>query len=215
MPISLRYSTLFLCVLAAGAQTLIDNDQVRVIKVVDQPHVKTKPHDHKVNRVMIYLQPGRQEIVSGGKTAVQEWKAGEVKWSPATATHTAEIMSAEPVTMVEVELKKPASGQTTAFSALDPVKVEPKRYHVEFENPQVRVLRVRIGPKEKVALHEHGLNRVVVYLTDADTVATTPEGKSNHSVAKAGDVIWGGPAKHSEVNLSARPFEVVVVELKN
>ena len=57
-------------VLAAGAQTLIDNDQVRVLKVIDQPHVKTAPHEHKVNRVMVYLNAGKQEFVSSGKTTL-------------------------------------------------------------------------------------------------------------------------------------------------
>lgn len=201
--------------MTAGAQTLIDNDQVRVLKAVDQPHVKTKPHEHKVNRVMVYLGPARQEFVSGGKTTVSDWKAGQAVWSPAAPTHTAEVISDQPLTIIEVELKKPAPAQPTAFPALDPVRVEPKRYHVEFENPQVRVLRVHVGPKEKVALHEHALNRVVVYLTDQDGTMTSADGKTERSVHKAGDVVWGGPAKHSEANLGSGPFEVIVVELKN
>jgi hypothetical protein len=32
---------------------------------------------------------------------------------------------------------------------------------------------------------------------------------------KAGEVSWGTPTKHKEENLSDKPFEVVVVELKN
>src|SRR5271163_2073828 len=36
----------------------IDNDQVRVIKALDQPHKKGALHEHKLNRVMIYLQAG-------------------------------------------------------------------------------------------------------------------------------------------------------------
>src|SRR5947209_16735134 len=85
---------------------LIDNDQVRVLKVTDQPHAKGKPHEHKVNRVMIYLQPGTQEITADGKKTVQHWKAGEVRWSPATGTHVSELTSDAPVTIIEVEVKK-------------------------------------------------------------------------------------------------------------
>ena len=56
----IRYSLLLLVsLLAAGAQTLLDNDQVRVLKALDQPHAKTKPHDHKLNRVMVYLNSGK------------------------------------------------------------------------------------------------------------------------------------------------------------
>jgi hypothetical protein len=32
---------------------------------------------------------------------------------------------------------------------MDPRKVDPERYKVEFENDRVRVLRVKYGPREK------------------------------------------------------------------
>ena len=53
----MRNATILLA-LAAGLsgqdrQIPIDNDQVRVLKVVAQPHAKGQPHEHKINRVMI------------------------------------------------------------------------------------------------------------------------------------------------------------------
>ncbi len=39
--------------------------------------------------------------------------------------------------------------------AQDPVKVDAKHYKVEFENDQVRVLRITYGPGEKSVMHEH------------------------------------------------------------
>ena len=199
-----------------GPQVPIENDQARVIKVVDQPHAKGQPHEHKFNRVMIYLTPGRQEITpQGGKTTVLEFKAGDVKWSPASGMHVSEITSDQPVTIVEVELKKPGGAAKKVTAALDPVKVDPKDYKVEFENSQVRVVRVKIGAHQKVPLHEHVLNRLVVYLTDQNGTMTTPEGKIDTAQHKAGEVSWAGPAKHQEENLRDGPFEAVVVEFKN
>src|SRR5262249_42268110 len=99
---------------AATPQTLIENHQVRVIKVTDVPHEKNAPHQHQSNRVMIYLQAGRQEIVADGKKTTPEWKAGEVRWSPAGGTHTSEVVSANPVTMIELEIKKPGDPSKTA-----------------------------------------------------------------------------------------------------
>jgi quercetin dioxygenase-like cupin family protein len=201
--------------LAATPETLIENDQVRVIKVTDEPHVKSSPHQHQWNRVMIYLQAGRQEITADGKKTTPEWKAGEVRWSPAGGTHTSEVVSAQPVTMIELEIRKPADAAKTASTALDPLKVAPQLYKLEFENPQVRVFRVKMPPHVKVPLHEHGLNRVVVYLTDQNT-STTPEGgKTEVGNHKAAEASWGGPAKHREENLSDKAFEAVVVELKD
>jgi uncharacterized RmlC-like cupin family protein len=187
-----------------------------VIKALDQPHAKGQPHEHKLNRVMIYLTPGRQEITpQGGKTAVLEFKAGDVKWSPASGMHVSQITSDQPVTIVEVELKKPGGSDKKVSAALDPVKVDPKDYKVEFENSQVRVVRVKIGAHQKVPLHEHTLNRLVVYLTDQNGTMTTPDGKVDTAQHKAGEVSWAGPAKHQEENLRDGPFEAVVVEFKN
>ena len=216
----MRNATLLLA-LAAGLcaqdrQAPIDNDQARVLKVVAQPHAKGQLHEHKVNRVMIYLTAGRQEITpQGGKPAVLEFKAGDAKWSPSSGMHTSEIVSDQPVPVVEVELKKSGGQAKTVNAALDPIKVDSRDYKVEFENSQVRVVRVKIGAHQKVPLHEHVLNRVVVYLTDQNGSMTTPDGKTETAQHKAGEVSWGGPTKHREENLRDGPFEAVVVEFKN
>jgi beta-alanine degradation protein BauB len=200
---------------AATPETLIENDQVKVIRVTDAPHAKTAPHQHQLNRVMIYLQGGRQEIVSDGKKTVPEWKAGEVRWSPAGGIHTSEIVSANPVTMIELEIKKPGDPAKKVSAAQDPLKVAPQLYKLEFENPQVRVFRVNMPPHVKVPLHEHATNRVVVYLTDQNT-STTPEGGTTEvGKHKAGEASWGALARHREENLSDAPFQAVVVEFKN
>jgi beta-alanine degradation protein BauB len=208
-----RYLGVMLACAAVGGAQVIDNEQVRVLKATEQPHVKTRPHEHKVNRVMIYLNAGRQEFVADGKTTYLEFRAGQPLWSPARGTHTAESMGSEPFTVVEVELKKEGDPKKRAGGPLDPVKVDPKHYRVEFENPQVRVLHVRFAPGESTPVHEHGLNRVVVYLSDQNVEVDT-DGKKEVARHKAGDVSWGGTAKHSERNLADTPFEVVVVELK-
>ena len=200
---------------AQTSQTVVDNDQVKVLKVTVQPHQKTRLHQHTVNRVMVYLQAGRQTLAyQDGRNVTLDWKPGEAKWSPASGMHIAEITSNEPVTIVEIELKKPA-GAAHKSSPLDPVKIDPKEYKVEMENGQVRVLRVKIGPHQVAPMHEHALNRVVTYLSDQDFRVTNADGKVEHPTHHAGDVSWGGPAKHKEENLSDKTFEVLVVELKS
>jgi quercetin dioxygenase-like cupin family protein len=198
----------------AESTTPIDNDQVKVIHAHENPHVKTRLHQHKVNRVMIYENAGKQIIAEeGGAQRTLDFKAGDVKWSPAGGMHTAEIVSNGPVSIVEVELKK--AGKTDwKPGALDPVKVDPKHYKIEFENNQVRVLRVKIGPHETAPMHEHGLNRVVVYLTDQEIKVTSKDGKVEVARHKAGDVSWGAPMTHKEENVTGKPFEVVVAEIK-
>jgi quercetin dioxygenase-like cupin family protein len=166
---------------------------------------------------MIYLQPGKQnfDYPETKQKSVLTWKAGEAKWSPAGGKHIAEIVSDNPVTIVEVELKKPGDPAKKATAPLDPVKVDPTEYKIEFENDQVRVLHVKIAAGHTTPMHEHSLNRVVAYLTDQKIRVTQPDGKSDVVERKAGEVGWAGPAKHKEENLNKTPFEVMVVELKN
>ncbi len=202
-------------ILAAQTPAPIDNDQVRVIQAHEQPHVKTPLHEHKFNRVMIYLNPGRQEIVSqNGAKTVLDFKAGEVRWSPMTGLHTSEVVSEAPVTIIEMEIKKPGGGKAVE-PRLDPLKVDPQDYHLEFENSQVRVIRVRMASHRQVPTHEHALNRVVVYLTDQNGRMTSTDGKVETAQHKAGEVSWGGPVTHKEENLMDRPFEALMVEFKN
>jgi quercetin dioxygenase-like cupin family protein len=194
----------------------IDNDQARVITAHDQPHAKGKPHEHKLNRVMVYLQAGKQEFTTpDGKKTTLTFKAGDVKWSPAAGTHTSEIVSDAPVTIVEIEVKKPGDPEKKVTTELDPPKIDPKQYKVEFENSQVRVLRVKFAAHDGAPMHEHQLNRVVVYLTDQNTRLTSADGKVDVTSHKAGEASWGGPAKHKEDNLRDGPFEGIVVELKD
>ena len=99
--------------------------------------------------------------------------------------------------------------------ALDPLRVDPKDNKLEFENSQVRVIRVKIGPRQSVPMHEYILNHVVVCFTDQNVRETSADGKAEVKQHKAGDFTWSGPSKHKIENLSDKPFEAAVVELKN
>jgi hypothetical protein len=201
---------------AALAQTtvVLENDQVKVLKAHAQPHQPSRLHEHPFNRVMIYLDPGTEDIAyEGGKTDKLAWKAGTVEWSPISGKHVATITSDHPVTIVEVELKN-AGRDSTVADPLDPPKIDPAHYKIEFENRQVRVLRAHLGPVESAPLHQHPPNRVVTYLTPQHVRVTEPDGKVTVADHAREDVAWAGTARHSEVNLSTEPFEVIVVELK-
>ncbi len=97
--------------------------------------------------------------------------------------------------------------------AQDPVQVDPKHHKVELENAQVRVLRITVGPHEKTAMHEHPAF-VSVPLTDLHVKLTFPDGKTEERHFKAGEAIWNAGEKHVAENVSDKPFEVIMVELK-
>lgn len=194
---------------------LFENDQVKVVRALERPHEKGKFHEHKFNRVMIYLQSGRQrfEYQDGRSPTVFDWTAGQVKWSPADGMHSPEVIGDVSFNIIEIELKRLGTGKTITTS-LDPVHIDPSHYTVEFENDQVRVLRVRIGAHEIAPMHEHSLNRVTIFLTDQASKVTTADGKVESVRHKEGDTAWGTPLTHKEENLSDKPFEAIVVEVK-
>jgi quercetin dioxygenase-like cupin family protein len=98
--------------------------------------------------------------------------------------------------------------------AQDPVKVDAKHYKVEFENDNVRVLRINYGPKEKSVMHEHP-DAVAVFLTNGKTQFTTPDGKTQTMEMKAGQTMFTPAGKHLPENLNDTPFELILVELKH
>jgi len=98
--------------------------------------------------------------------------------------------------------------------APDPVVVDPKHYTVEVENEKVRVLRITYGPREKSVMHSHPAT-VAVFLTEGHHRFTYPDGKSEDITIKAGQVAYFSAFEHDPENLSDKPFEVIVVELKS
>ena len=100
----------------------------------------------------------------------------------------------------------------TAF-AQDPVKVDAKHYKVESENAEVRVLRIHYGPHEKSPMHEHP-DSVAVFLSDGHTKFTLPGGKTDEETFKAGEARFTPAGKHAPENLSDKPFDLILVELK-
>jgi quercetin dioxygenase-like cupin family protein len=98
--------------------------------------------------------------------------------------------------------------------AQDSVKVDAKHYKVEFENDQVRVLRIHYGPMEKSVMHEHP-DSLAVFLTDGKAKMNTPDGKSQIMEMKAGTTMWTPAGKHLPENVSDTPFELILVEMKH
>jgi hypothetical protein len=100
----------------------------------------------------------------------------------------------------------------TAFTQ-DPIKVDPKHYKVEIDNPPVRVLRIHFGPHEKSVMHKHPAGGAV-FLTENRSRFTMPDGKTVERDWKVGDAQWTPAETHLPENLSERPLDLVLIELK-
>ena len=96
----------------------------------------------------------------------------------------------------------------------DPVTVDSKHYTVETENEKVRVLRIRYGPREKSVMHGHPAS-VAIALTDFHGRFSFPDGTSEEMRLNAGQVIATPAGDHLPENLSDKPLELILVELKS
>src|SRR5579863_1410491 len=192
------------CVCRADDRVRVDNDSVRVLKAVQQPHQPTALHEHVFNRVMIYLDGGTLEVRhQNGRVEKQTFKPGEVAWSTAGGMHVSENVGAVPVTVVEIELKKPGPKLPASRPhEFDPVAIDPKHNVFLFENDQVRVFRSWREPGGTEKMHEHlGAGRVAVLLTDLDARVKGADGGIATSKGAAGDVLWSAPTRHASTNV--------------
>jgi hypothetical protein len=199
--------------------TLIDNDEVRVVRVVDQPQGRRNWADGGFDSLIVYLGSGSETMLRGdGTKSTLQFERGDVRWNPAGAAYTTELRSANPVPMVVITLKKTENdrgpGARRPPSALDPLKVAEDQYSLILENSRLRVSRAKVLPGQTTPMHEHTMSRVVVYLTDMKAKVTGADGLATTPSRKAGEVSWNLPAKHVETNLLDTTFESIVVELK-
>jgi hypothetical protein len=98
--------------------------------------------------------------------------------------------------------------------AQNPTQVEPKHYHLQFQNDRVEVVYIHYGPHEKSGIHDHP-NGVVVNLTESHMRFTDQNGKVMEVFGKAGEARWFPPFKHRVENLGETAYEGIYIGLKN
>ena len=185
----------------AAIANKLDTPQARVYVATLLPHTPSRsPNGHATNRVLVYLDDGVMTRQEGADTQTIAFHRGDVRWRPASGAYVAENTSDHPIRILEIDLKGRPAGPAPA-SQLDPVVVDTRHYKIDFENDQVRVLRVHYDARDTGAQHEHLLNRVVVYLNDQPG-------------AKADDVRMAGASTHTEQNASDQPADRIAIEIK-
>ncbi len=98
--------------------------------------------------------------------------------------------------------------------AQDAAKADPDHYKVEFENDEVRVLRITYGPGEKSSMHHHP-DAVAVMLTDGDFVMHMPDGTAEESGFPAGAAAWTPEVTHLPENRGDSEAVVILIEMKD
>jgi hypothetical protein len=105
------------------------------------------------------------------------------------------------------------SGAAVMGEKQDGAVVDSGTANVEFENEQLRVVRVTYAPHQKSAMHSHA-GRFVVTLTENHSRSTSPDGTTKTVDRAAHEYYWGDAVTHQIENLSDDPMENIEIELK-
>ena len=98
------------------------------------------------------------------------------------------------------------------LAAEDIAAAHPRNVKVEFENTQVRVMRVTLGAHEKMDLHE-ARDLVNIPLTDYVVVHRDAAGNATEFPRKMGKPQWI-PGGERVVEAGDKPVESILVEIK-
>jgi quercetin dioxygenase-like cupin family protein len=95
----------------------------------------------------------------------------------------------------------------------DPITGPGYTVKVEFENEQIRVLRVHYLARAKSPVHSHP-GRAVVAVTGSHLRVTMSDGTTREMQRHPGEVYWGDSVSHSAENLTDEALETVEIEVK-
>jgi beta-alanine degradation protein BauB len=89
----------------------------------------------------------------------------------------------------------------------------------QFDNADVKVWKSVVQPNDPLPLHRHDHPRVIIALHGGTMKILEESGQSELHKWQTGKAYWlpaNAPGtRHQDVNVSAEPIEVIVVELQN
>lgn len=100
-------------------------------------------------------------------------------------------------------------------AALDPIRVAPHIYQMEFENEQVRVIRQTIRNGETQPLHAHP-DRLLVYLQTCAWLESDGKGGERMQEFKFGEVAWADAEAHGGGNPDVvQQCQILEIEMRD
>ena len=211
------------------AKVLLDNEWVKVTRVVDRPGYARDTHSHKDTVVIALSDHKRLVHPTGGRPVVFEVKAGQAMWF-ADVTHAETNTGKTDGELLVVEVKKPLGSWKPAAGADDPngwpasldaVAAAPGNHKVVLENDRVRVLDVTVRPGENERLHMHRMPSVLYVISERDIQDFDAAGKLLFDSRTLKEPVntpyaqWMPPQPtHRVINRSKSALRLIRVELK-
>lgn len=96
---------------------------------------------------------------------------------------------------------------------LDPLRVAPHIYSLDFENERVRVIRQTVRAGETLPLHAHP-DRVMVYLQSCGWLEDDGSGGERMQLYRIGETVWAPAETHGGTTANvAQECKILEIEL--
>jgi len=151
--------------------------------------------------VTVYTTQGSIGIAGAASTV----RSGEVKFAapgPVTLKNT----GSGPLRFVRVEFPGKGSDETWGNTGIP-------HYQLLLENRYARIYNIKVAAGATEPMHTHK-DRVVICLSGATIVHTTPEGRSEPATLTTGQIDWRAGATHVGHNTGKTDLWVVAIEPK-
>lgn len=199
----------------------LENEWVRVIRVVTPPGHESSRHTHEPGVYVTLKGSKGKATFDGGEVLESESRRGDVgttfdivgtPFDIVSIAHVSENVGETESEGVMVELKV-HDGTPVDPPSHDAVEVDGEHHTVEFENDRVRVVRMNYPEGHETPVHNHypGVNIVL----SGTKAASGPEGEeAEPAEIEPGTVAWAeGGEPHVTKNLGEE-MHIIRVELK-
>ncbi|MFL6448078.1 MAG: hypothetical protein ACJ746_10375 [Bryobacteraceae bacterium] len=184
----------------------IRNDKVVVYEDNLQPR-ETVSGSNEMPALVLSLGKGTLEIVPRrGTAATISTKPGSVTFEPA-GIQVVSNRGSSPLRIIRIDFIGEGSHEHWGRRGLS------LHYKVLLENNLVRVYNIFIPAKRSEPQHTHR-GRVVVCLAGAELTHRFPDGRTEVSTLKTGEVVWRKGSTHIGQNHSANNFHAIAIEPK-
>jgi len=157
--------------------------------------------------LLLYLADGKLEVTPGrGRRTVVEAKSGKVNFEQVGIREIRNAAQAQ-LRILRVDFNTQGSAERWGRTGLS------SHYRVLLENDVVRVYDIFIPANSNEPQHTHQ-NRIVACLSGAELTHLFPDGRTEVSSLKTGEVVWRQGSTHIGQNHSANDFHAIAIEPK-
>jgi beta-alanine degradation protein BauB len=194
----------------------LTNNFVRVIHISIPPHGVVSLKASSVESIAVSLRDCVLKINSD-KGSLEQWAAtaGSVIWMQSDTAYSFTNQNDMPAELQISEFlgSHRINQVRVPHTSYDPVNVDPQHFRTIFENEQLRVLHLSIGPRAETEDVQFSAGALIT-LQDSRTISTWRDGKIRDDQRAAGSVSWEQSGLHSIKNMGDKPVDSLLLELK-